>query len=76
MRITLLNQFYVPDVAPTGLYLHDLARVLVQRGHEVKVICSRRSYDGTKIFPRSEILDGVEIVRLRATGFGRRGFLG
>ena len=76
MRITLLNQFYVPDVAPTGLYLHDLARVLVQRGHEVKVICSRRSYDGAKIFPRSEILDGVEIVRLRATGFGRRGFLG
>jgi len=76
MRITLLNQFYVPDVAPTGLYLHDLARVLVQRGHEVKVICSRRSYDGAKIFPRSEILDGVEIVRLRATGFGRRGFMG
>ncbi len=76
MRITFLNQFYVPDVAPTGLYLHDLARVLVQRGHEVKVICSRRSYDGTKIFPRSEILDGVEITRLRATGFGRRGFLG
>jgi len=76
MRITLLNQFYVPDVAPTGLYLHDLARVLAQRGHEVKVICSRRSYDGTKIFPRTEMLDGVEIVRLRATGFGRRGFLG
>jgi glycosyltransferase involved in cell wall biosynthesis len=50
--------------------------VLVQRGHEVKVICSRHSYDGTKIFPRSEILDGVEITRLRATGFGRRGFLG
>lgn len=76
MRITLLNQFYLPDVAPTGLYLHDLARVLVQRGHQVKVICSRRSYDGTKIFPRAEILEGVEIVRLPATGFGRRGFLG
>jgi glycosyltransferase involved in cell wall biosynthesis len=76
MRIILLNQFYPPDVAPTGLYLHDLARVLVQRGHEVRVICSRRSYDGTKVFSKTETLDGVEIIRLPATGFGRRGFLG
>ena len=76
MRFLLLNQFYPPDVAPTGQYLHELARVLVQQGHQVKVICSRRSYDGTKVFPRSENLDGVEVVRLSATGFGRRGFLG
>ncbi len=76
MRILLINQFYPPDVAPTGKYLHDLARVLVQRGHHVKVICSRRSYDGGKTFPASESLEGVEISRLPATGFGRRGFIG
>ena len=76
MRFLLLNQFYPPDVAPTGQYLHDLARSLVQRGHQVKVLCSRRSYNGTKTFPAREHLDGVEIVRLAATGFGRRGFLG
>lgn len=76
MRFILLNQFFPPDMAPTGQYLRDLARVLVQRGHQVKVICSRRSYDGTKTYPAHEILDGVEVVRLRATGFGRRGFLG
>lgn len=76
MRFLLLNQFYPPDVAPTGQYLHDLAKALVQRGHEVKAVCSSRSYDGTKKFPRRENLDGVEIVRLAATGFGRRGFTG
>jgi len=76
MRFLLLNQFYPPDVAPTGKYLHDLARVLSQRGHEVKVLCSRRSYDGTKSFLRREILEGVEIKRLPATGFGRKGFVG
>ena len=76
MRFLLLNQFYPPDVAPTGQYLHNLARVLVQRGHVVKVICSRRSYDGTKKFTRAETLDGVEVARLSATGFGRRGFVG
>jgi glycosyltransferase involved in cell wall biosynthesis len=76
MRFLLLNQFYPPDVAPTGQYLHDLARSLVQRGHQVKVLCSRRSYNGTKTFPPHEQMEGVEIVRLAATGFGRRGFLG
>ena len=76
MRFLLLNQFYPPDVAPTGQYLHDLARLLVQRGHQVKVLCSRRSYNGTKTFQPREQMDGVEVVRLAATGFGRRGFLG
>jgi len=76
MRFLLLNQFYPPDVAPTGQYLHDLARSLVQRGHQVKVLCSRRSYNGMKTFPAHEWMEGVEVVRLPATGFGRRGFLG
>lgn len=76
MRFLLLNQFYPPDVAPTGQYLHDLARSLVQRGHQVKVLCSRRSYNGTKTFPSHEQMEGIEVVRLPATGFGRRGFLG
>jgi glycosyltransferase involved in cell wall biosynthesis len=76
MRFLLLNQFYPPDAAPTGWYLHGLARTLVQRGHSVKVLCSRRSYDGKDSFPRRENLDGVEVSRLLATGFGRRGFVG
>lgn len=76
MRFLLLNQFYPPDVAPTGQYLHDLARSLVQRGHQVKVLSSRRSYNGAKTFAPYEQMDGVEVVRLAATGFGRRGFLG
>lgn len=76
MRFLLLNQYYPPDVAPTGQYLHDLARGLVQRGHTVKVLCSQRSYDGTKRFAPRETLDGVEIVRLTALGFGRRSFAG
>jgi glycosyltransferase involved in cell wall biosynthesis len=76
MRFLLLNQFYPPDPAPTGQYLHDLALVLVARGHEVKVFCSRRSYDGISVYPKSETLAGVQVVRLRATGFGRRGFAG
>lgn len=76
MRFLLLNQFYPPDVAPTGKYLHDLAKVLVRRGHEVQVWCSRCSYDGRQRFVPRETVDGVMVRRLRATGFGRRGFIG
>jgi glycosyltransferase involved in cell wall biosynthesis len=76
MRFLLLNQFYPPDPAPTGQYLHSLARVLAERGHQVKVLCSRRSYDGAKKFPPREILDGIEVGRLWATGFGRNGHFG
>jgi colanic acid biosynthesis glycosyl transferase WcaI len=76
VRFLLLNQFYPPDPAPTGWYLHGLARELVRRGHSAKVISSRRSYDGASSYPARENLDGVEVVRLPATGFGRRGFVG
>ena len=76
MQILLLNQFYPPDVAPTGQVLHDLARVLAGRGHRVRVICARRSYDGGQRFPPRETRDGVEILRLPALGFGRQGFIG
>ena len=63
-------------MAPTGRVLRDLACSLVQRGHEVTVICSRRSYDGGKLYPAREQLEGVRVIRLSAFGFGRRGFVG
>jgi glycosyltransferase involved in cell wall biosynthesis len=73
VRVLLVNQFYPPDMAPTGQHLHDLARALVARGHEVTVTCSRRSYDGGGSYPAEETLDGVAVRRLKAFGFGRQG---
>lgn len=76
MRIVLLNQFYPPDVAPTGRYLHDLARALVEQGHQVTVIASRHAYGGGGDFEAREHLDGVEVIRLSGSGFGRDSYLG
>lgn len=72
MNILLINQYYPPDTAPTGRYLHDWAKVLVQRGHRVTVICSQRAYNGQERYPLNEERDGVQIRRLRASGYGRR----
>jgi colanic acid biosynthesis glycosyl transferase WcaI len=76
MRILLINQFYVPDNAPTGQVLHDLAVCLVKRGHQVEVLCSRKAYGGGNSYPKIEVRDGVTIRRLPALGFGRAKFIG
>ncbi len=44
MRILLVNQFYAPDLAPTGQLLQDVALDLAQHGHEVAVLCSASTY--------------------------------
>jgi colanic acid biosynthesis glycosyl transferase WcaI len=76
LRILLLNQFYVPDVAATGQLLHDLARTLQQRGHEVHVIASQGAYSGgANRLPAEETIDGIHIHRTPATGLGRGNLL-
>jgi len=72
MRILLLNQFYLPDVASTGQHAGDLAQALADRGHEVHVLCSQRSYSGGRArFGADEVLNGVHVHRVLATGMGR-----
>lgn len=72
MRILLVNQFYKPDVAATGQLLADLAEALARRGHDVHVLCSRRSYcGGSTAYPAEETINHVHAHRVGATGFGR-----
>ena len=73
----LFNQFYPPDVAATGQLLADLAEGLVHKGHEVHVLCSRRVYaGGMEKYPAEQLINGVYIHRLAATGFGRCNIVG
>jgi glycosyltransferase involved in cell wall biosynthesis len=54
-----------------------VAEGLVRRGHDVHVICSRRSYTcGDRRYPSKEEINGIHIHRLAATGFGRGRSLG
>src|SRR6266852_3988267 len=74
-RFVLINQFYPPDGAPTGAKLHALVKALSERGERVMVLASSRSYNGDKRF-RTGVFEGVHVVRLLATGFGRSSILG
>ena len=77
MRILLLNQYYRPDLAATGQLLADLAEDLARRGHETYVLCSCRTYDGgAATHALRDVVRGVNIIRVSASGFGRRCHVG
>jgi len=77
MRILFINQFYIPDTAATGQLLADVAESLAGEGHEVHVICSRCRYNGgADRAAAREIVNGVTVHRVGATGFGRRTAIG
>ena len=44
MRITIINQFYAPDISPTAQLATSLAEGLAKRGHEVTIVASRGGY--------------------------------
>ena len=72
MKFLLLNQTFHPDVASTAQHLTELALRLVERGHNVTVVTSRRAYDDpATLFPREENWRGVRICRVASTGFGK-----
>lgn len=72
MTFLLLNQTFYPDVMATGQYLTEVAVRLVERGHEVTVVTSRRAYDHPEtLFPMRETWRGIRIHRIASTGFGK-----
>jgi colanic acid biosynthesis glycosyl transferase WcaI len=70
--ILLLNQAFYPDVAATAQYASDLAVKLVERGHRVTVIASRRGYaDPQLTYAWSEKWRGIQILRCPTSVFGK-----
>ncbi len=47
MRVTIINQFYVPEIAPTAHLAASLAEHLANGGHQVTVVTSRGGYVGS-----------------------------
>ena len=75
MKLLFLNQFFPPDIAPTGQMAMDLAQELIARGHQVSALTGQATYVGGKRLPREEVLNGVTIYRVPTTSFGRKSVL-
>jgi len=73
MRVLILNQAFYPDVVSTAQHASDLAAELAARGHDVRVIASRRAYDNPEVlFPKRESWRGVTIERVPCLGLGKK----
>lgn len=70
--ILIISQVYLPDPASVGQHIADAAIELVNRGYNVKVYSAANGYDDpSQQFPKREMLDGVEVVRLPFSSFGK-----
>ena len=77
MRILLVNQCFYPDVAATAQHGWDLACALRDRGHQVTAISSRSLYgESGATLAASEFVEGVQIVRVGTSMFGKRSLFG
>ena len=63
-RLTIVTQYYPPDVASTGVLLHGIARKLAERGIAVRVLTMPPGYHAAGEAPRRETLDGVDVRRI------------
>jgi len=77
LKVVLVNRFFHPDLAPTGLLAADVAFDLAARGREVHVVTSRQRYDNAAAaLPAEETIRGVQVHRVWTTRFGRAGIAG
>lgn len=72
-RVFFVNRFYWPDEPATAQLLTDLAEALATIGLAVTVITSSPR---EPIRPTVETRNGVEILRVRSSRWGRRNLLG
>ena len=77
MHIIFLNQYFPPDVAPTGFMLEGVAAQLAEQNHEVTILCARGGYGeagNEKIFRKEP--KKYRVIRIGTTWFGRKTLLG
>ncbi|HET6249256.1 MAG TPA: glycosyltransferase family 4 protein [Tepidisphaeraceae bacterium] len=70
MRLTLINQFYTPDVSPTAHLAASLAEHRAAQGDCVTVLTSRTGYINASAMPDAE--SAVRVERLWSTRLGSR----
>lgn len=80
MRLTILTQYYPPEVGAPQTRLSAIARELTRRGHSIQVVTAMPNYPSGRVFDsyrrrlfHSETTDGIAIHRsfiYAATGTG------
>jgi len=72
MRITLVNQFYTPDLAPTAHLAASLMEHRAAAGDEVRVVASRGGYVAASQDSSDRSGAGVRVHRMWTPRFGKK----
>jgi glycosyltransferase involved in cell wall biosynthesis len=73
--LLILSQVYIPDPASVGQHMADAAAEMARRGWRVVVLTSASGYNDPAIkYKPRETIDGVEIIRLPLSSFGKKKF--
>jgi len=75
MRVTLLNQFYLPDLSPTAHMAGSLAEDRAQRGDTVTVVTSRSQYVQESAGAAKHDASDLKVHRLPSTRLGKGNLL-
>src|SRR5712692_10438510 len=77
MKIVFVNRFFYPDHSATSQILTDLTFHLAKTGIIVRVITGRQVYDDPdSTLPSNDSIQGVRVIRVWTTRFGRQNLLG
>jgi len=71
MRLALINQFYPPDIAPTGHVAASLAEHRAKLGDEVTVITSRGGYVSQPVSPGNRSGENPCVIRTLSPSLGK-----
>jgi colanic acid biosynthesis glycosyl transferase WcaI len=76
VRVQLFNQYFPPDRSATAAITSELVAALVNRGHEVDVVCGRPSYGCSERLPFRLVTrsrrDEASISRIGSTALDRK----
>lgn len=76
-RLIFANRFYAPDHSATAQMLTDVAEGLAAKDWDVTILTSRLSYDDPAAsYVPKEDREGVRVLRVATTGFGRSNLIG
>ena len=74
--VWFVNRFFYPDESATSQILSDVAFDLSHNHFKVGIITSRLNYAGATRYPKRDTINGVEVIRISTTSFGRGNILG
>ena len=71
-RLLVINQYYAPDQASTGLLAAEICSSLAEEGFEVHVVAGQPSYTpGAPLAREYEVMNGVHVHRVSVGAPGR-----